>query len=99
MPYLPGSLHYRILFSWAERDLDEVLVSQEKMLESLQAGTGKVAGYTPRDMYAKQLRQVKTMIDQNPLAEMITVLHRDAVKNHNMRSANAVARFLGITPT
>jgi predicted AlkP superfamily phosphohydrolase/phosphomutase/tetratricopeptide (TPR) repeat protein len=79
VPHLPAQYRYKILFM--ERDLDEVLQSQSKMLERL--GKAKSAETLPlglKEKFEKNLRKVKAWTARNPMVETLEVQHRDLIQ-------------------
>ncbi len=91
---LPRGLPCRVILS--ERDLDEVLDSQEKMLLRRK----KTLPATPerrkllRDEYRRTLARVKAMLARRPLTELLVVEHREAMADP-AGTAEKVNRFLG----
>ncbi len=87
---LPPSERYRIVFM--ERDLDEVLLSQEKMLQRL----GRPAA--PREemkrAYALHLERLHAWLGRQPNLEVLTVPYQDLVASPAEQSGR-VSRFLG----
>jgi hypothetical protein len=90
---LPASEQYRVIFM--ERDLDEVLVSQEKMLARL----GRPAG--PRDeirrAFVKHLERLRAWLQEQPHFEVLNVLYRDLIADPEAQ-AERVSQFLGGRP-
>jgi hypothetical protein len=74
---LPGSETYRIIFM--ERDLDETLLSQEKMLARL----GRLA--VPREQmkrsYELHLERLRVWLDRQTTMELLTVCYQELVHN------------------
>jgi len=91
---LPPGLPCRIILS--ERDLDEVLDSQQRMLER----RNQPLPDTPerrrllRDEYARTMARVKTWLAQRPLTELLVLEHREALADPH-HAAEAVSGFLG----
>jgi len=91
---LPPGLPCRVILS--ERDLDEVLDSQEKML----ARRGKSQLAAPerrkvlRDEYGRTLARVRGMLARRPVTEVLIVEHREAMRDA-AGTAEKVNRFLG----
>ncbi len=77
--HLPASHGYKIIFM--QRDLDEILESQAKML----AREGKIDNSTHRDQlkttFEKHLAQIERWIQKNENATMIFVNYLDLIKN------------------
>jgi len=91
---LPPGLPCRVILS--ERDLEEVLDSQEKMRER----RGNALPAHPerrrmlRDEYGRTLARVKAMLARRPATEVLIVEHRDAMRDA-AGTAETVNRFLG----
>jgi Sulfotransferase domain len=87
---LPASERYRILFM--ERDLDEMLRSQEKMLERLHRPAG------PRDemkrAYTLHLDRLHRWLGQQRNMAVLCVSYNDLVERPQ-REAQRVSEFLG----
>jgi tetratricopeptide (TPR) repeat protein len=91
---LPPGLPCRVILS--ERDLDEVLDSQERMLSR----RNQAAANTPerrrmlRDEYARTLARVKAALARRPGTELLIVEHREAISDP-VAVAGKVNAFLG----
>lgn len=87
---LPAGERYRIIFM--ERDLDEMLVSQEKMLARL----GKPAA--PHDeikgLYIKHLSRLHAWLDQQPHMRVLRFSYNDLLEQPR-EQAERVREFLG----
>lgn len=90
---LPAELPCKIILM--ERDLDEVLDSQERMLSRAQKDLPHPPGH--RDIlkreYAKTLARVKSMLAARPETEVLVFDYRD-VLHHPARIAENIAAFL-----
>jgi hypothetical protein len=90
---LPPGESYRILFM--ERDLDEVLASQEKMLQRLGRGAA------PRDQmkrsYGLHLGRLHDWLRQQPNMQVLFVNYRDLIERPE-EQARRVGAFLGGKP-
>jgi hypothetical protein len=86
---LPPSERYRIIFM--ERDLDEMLVSQEKMLER------RSREPAPRDeikrAFVKHLERLRDWLDRQPNMEVLHVKYSDLVERPEEQSVR-VSEFL-----
>jgi len=58
--YLPVSHKYKVIFM--ERDIKEIIISQNRMLDSLQQERGRLSGHQLEDYYVKHLSNVKSFI-------------------------------------
>ncbi len=91
---LPPGLACRVILS--ERDLEEVLDSQELML----ARPSHPALATPerrrmlKDEYARTLSRVKAMLARRPDTQLLVVEHSSAISNP-LRTARKIHKFLG----
>jgi tetratricopeptide (TPR) repeat protein len=91
---LPPDLACRAIL--IERDLDEVLDSQERML----IRRNQPAAATPerrrmlKDEYARALGRVKAMLARRPRTQLLVIEHRDAI-SHPHAAAATVNKFLG----
>jgi hypothetical protein len=92
--WLPESYNYQVLFM--ERDLDEVIASQTKMLSNLgqQAMEGAPTSENLRATYADHLLQVRRFLERRRCFSMATVNYRDAIAQP-VREAERIAEFLG----
>lgn len=88
---LPLDLNYRVIFLL--RDLDEVLASQNKMLERRGETGGGVSDEKMKVNYEKHLGKVKTMLEQVPNFEVLYVRYRDAVEQPD-EQARRIEEFL-----
>jgi hypothetical protein len=87
VPHLPPGRTYRVVVM--DRDLDEVLASQARMLE--RAGQTGAPPAVLRPVFAKQLRQAEAWLDAH--AETLRVPHRTAIEAPEAEAAR-VAAFL-----
>jgi hypothetical protein len=94
MAGLPPGLACRVILS--ERDLDEVLDSQERMLLS----RNRPPAATPerrrmlKDEYARTLGRVKAMLTRRPGTQLLVIEH-SAVISEPILTAARVNTFLG----
>ncbi len=89
LTWLPEDFNYQVIFM--QRDLDEVLASQQQMLTR----RGEAAGAgTSREVFAAHLAQVDRFMAARPCFETLHVPYREAVASPEATAA-AVARFLG----
>ncbi|MBL8136994.1 MAG: sulfotransferase family protein [Acidobacteria bacterium] len=88
LTWLPEDFNYQVIFM--QRDLDEVLASQQQMLARRgESGTG-----TSREVFEAHLAQVERFMAARPCFETLHVPYREAVAAPEATAA-AVARFLG----
>jgi hypothetical protein len=87
---LPSTERYRIIFM--ERDLDEMLLSQEKMLQRL--GRRAAPREEMRRSYTLHLERLHAWLRQQPHLEVLCVRYNDLVEGP-ARQAERVREFLG----
>ncbi len=87
---LPSSERYRIIFM--ERDLDEVLLSQEKMLARLNKPSAPRAAI--ERAFREHLRRVRVWLAAQPNIEVLFVSYNDLVERP-AGEAERVSAFLG----
>jgi len=91
LPYLPREHHYKVIFM--ERDLDEVLDSQQGMLERLGAEGGDRE--TLAEPYRRQLELVHPQLARRGEVEVLRVPYRGVVEAP-ADQARRVADFLAV---
>ncbi len=89
---LPLDLNYQVLFM--RRNLDEVLRSQNKMLERNRAPGGMVSDEKMRQNYDYHLRRVYYRLNQTPNFRVL-YLDYSAVVNDPHGEARRISAFLG----
>jgi len=94
LEFLPGSNEYKIIFM--NRDMDEILASQEQMLQRL----GKPHQGSNNDrlgsIYQKHLNQISSWLRNQNNMEIIYINFNQTIDNPELTSKN-VADFLGTT--
>ena len=88
---LPADCFYQVLFM--RRDLDEVIASQNKMLERRDE-PNPVEDAKARALYEKHLLHVRFHVGGEPNFEMIEIGYKEALDSP-ARAAEKVAEFLG----
>ena len=92
LPALPMTFRYQIIY--VERDLDEVLASQRRML----ARNGRTAKHISDDQlrrtFAAQTNRIRRWLAKQSNIELLAVNYRDVVADP-LASASAMANFLG----
>ena len=88
---LPPELDYKVVFM--ERNLDEVLASQRKMLENQGRSEGDPSDKRLSQIFAKQLYQVKKMLDDRQIPTLF-VGYRDALEDP-VEISTKLQAFLG----
>lgn len=89
---LPGDNAYKILFM--RRNLEEVIASQNKMLERRGEPVNPGSDAKMIDNYKLHLRKVEAFFSVAPNIRVLDVSYNDVV-NDPRKPARAVARFLG----
>ena len=89
---LPDDRDYRVLL--LERDLDEVLASQRKMLDRLGKTGGGLSPDRMKAAFTAQLRAVDAMLAGRPRMPVLRLVYRDVVADP-AASAAAINAFLG----
>lgn len=92
LQHLPPGNHYKIVFM--QRDLDEVLASQRKMMIRRGEDPDKIPDSRMRDVYDKHLREVSSWLERSPNVDVLYVPHREAVEDPASWAAK-VNNFLG----
>jgi hypothetical protein len=90
LTWLPEDFNYQVIFM--QRDLDEVLASQQQMLA--RRGESADASGASREVFQSHLAQVERFMAARPCFETLYVPYREAVAAPEATAA-AVARFLG----
>lgn len=92
LTWLPEDHNYQVIFM--QRDVEEVLASQQQMLT--RRGEDGEAGAAPRsrEVFAAHLTQVERFMAVRPCFQTLYVPYREAVASPEA-TAVAVARFLG----
>jgi hypothetical protein len=92
LPELPVDQDYRVLF--VERDLDEVIASQQKMLTRLGRPGAALPSERLRAAFQGQLRQVREWLAQRPQFQVLPVQYAAVVREPRAAAA-AINRWLG----
>jgi len=92
LQHLPQDYRYKILFM--QRELDEVLASQRKMMIRRGEDPDKTPDSRMRDLYEKHLSEVAAWLERMPNVEALYVPHREALNTPSI-CANRVNAFLG----
>lgn len=93
LPYLPDSYHYRILFM--ERDLDEVLASQKKMLIRLGKQADNVSDEKMASLFTNHLLQVDIWLKSHKHHTQSLKVNYNALMVDSKPSLLAINDFLG----
>lgn len=87
---LPSNHRYRVIFM--ERDLDEVIPSQRKMLERL--GRAGASGPEIKRQFAQHLDRLREWLAGQPYLDVLYVRYEDVVERPE-QEAGRVAAFVG----
>lgn len=90
--FLPAEYNYKVIFM--ERELEEVLASQKKMLGRLGKGDDNIPDDKMAQIYQGHLKQVKTWISSQPNMEVLYVNYNTMVGDP-IESLHKVNAFLG----
>jgi len=77
--YLPDDFEYKIIF--VERDLDEVLISQKKMLKNMGSSRSDVDENLLKNAFEKQVTRVKSWLKDQPNCETVFITFKDIILN------------------
>jgi hypothetical protein len=88
---LPGDADYRVIFM--TRKLEEVIASQNTMLQRNGKGSDDLSGEQLADIYSKQLLQARAWLDSRPNFEVLYVDYGEAL-NETQRVADEINQFL-----
>ncbi|HCR19679.1 MAG TPA: sulfotransferase family protein [Candidatus Latescibacteria bacterium] len=93
LKYLPGSYTYKIVFM--ERDILEVLASQDQMLlrRGIEAA-GEVDNSQIAQIFEKHLAETRSWLEQKPSMETLYINHND-VLGSPLIQAESINEFLG----
>ena len=92
LKHLPPDYHYKVIFM--ERDLTEVVNSQQKMLARLGKFPADVMPYHLRDNFERVVREIKEGEGTQPHIEMCFIDHSEVIA-HPFAQAFRVNEFLG----
>jgi hypothetical protein len=88
---LPAANHYKVIFM--RRHLDEVLASQNKMLDR-GGKANPTADQEMKQMYLEHLKEVESLVAKHPTLELLEVEHRGMIENP-LGEATKINEFLG----
>lgn len=94
LTWLPESYDYRVIFM--QRDLDEVVASQDTMLKRLGAPAAAEAQQQARALHEEHLRQVERFLARRRCFSVLRLDYRDVVTRPG-DAAGRVAAFCGRT--
>lgn len=88
---LPGDGSYQVIFM--TRKLDEVIASQNTMLQRNGKGSDDLTGEQLADIYSKQLLEARTWLDSRPNFQVLYVDYEDTL-NATQRVVDELNQFL-----
>lgn len=89
---LPREYQYRVVFM--QRDLNEVLASQNKMLERSGNSGGTVPDGQLRPLFTAELNKCEKWLAEQPNFKVLQINHRDMI-NDGLAQAQRINDFLG----
>jgi hypothetical protein len=93
LPYLPDSRRYRIVFM--ERDMQEILASQRKMLTRKGESSGDVDDAELSKLFASHLGEIDEWFDKNQNHVSILKINYNRLIKDNTSDIEAISEFLG----
>jgi hypothetical protein len=88
---IPAQIHYKIIFM--ERDLDEILISQEKMLTRM-GKSGRVNNVLLKNAFSRQLKEIKAWLENTPYIETLYLDYAETVEKP-LETMEKIDCFLG----
>jgi len=92
LPYLAPEFRYRIVY--VERELDEVLISQRRMLHRDGHTGPQISDEQLRRTYLAQVNNIRRWLSTNSQVQLHTINFRQLLEEPH-KSATAIAEFLG----
>ncbi|HEX9814655.1 MAG TPA: sulfotransferase domain-containing protein [Myxococcota bacterium] len=89
---LPDDNDYRVIFM--RRDLDEVLVSQNKMIQRLGTSDSTAAEEAMKEAYRNDIVRTRLLCKNRPNFELIEICYTSTIEN-SAATARSVNAFLG----
>ncbi len=89
---LPRDRHYRVIFM--QRDLDEVIDSQDRMLERLGEAPPPLPRERVRAVFEKQVAEALRLLEGEPCFDAIVIEHAQLIAQP-IESARRIAAFIG----
>ena len=90
---LPDDCFYRVIFM--RRDLEEVIASQNKMLDRRGEPRDETGDEKMIQLYRNHLRKVELILEQRPNFELLDVSYRQVIEAPREQAAR-VTKFLGL---
>lgn len=92
IPFLPQGFKYRVIFM--ERDIQEVIASQHKMLQRLEKQGATLDDHRIQNAYERQLSGANRLLDQHNIP-LLSIAYTDAINNPES-VVQQVSEFLNI---
>ncbi|MBW6481850.1 MAG: alkaline phosphatase family protein [Vicingaceae bacterium] len=92
LPSLPPNFNYKIIFM--QREMDEVLVSQQIMLGKKKEKAEKTFSLPLAETYKKQIEKTNTWLDSQPNIDILPINYAEVI-NHPQIEAEKINAFLG----
>ncbi len=89
---LPREYQYRVVFM--QRDLTEVLASQNKMLERSNTSVGAIPDGQVQALFTAELNKCEKWLAEQPNFKVLHINHRDMI-NDGLAQAQRINDFLG----
>ena len=93
LSFLPAGESYRVIF--VERDLDEIIASQNKMIQHRGTTGATLSSDKLRQVFEQQLTSIRHAIAQRDDTEVLFVDYRRCVESPE-QVASAISDFLGL---
>lgn len=90
--FLPAGYHYQVIMM--QRDLEEILASQKKMLDRLGKGDDKIPDDKLAKIYQEHLKQVNAWLSKQPNTEVFSVNYNAMVASPG-EHVDKINKFLG----
>lgn len=92
LTWLPETYDYHVIFM--QRDLDEIIDSQDQMLGRLHERDIGPSDATTRDIYVNHLKDVGRLLERRHCFRSLSVSYRDTIESPE-REARRISAFLG----
>jgi len=89
---LPEQFQYRVVFM--QRDLNEVLASQNKMLKRSSTSAGSISNEKIKALFIAELNKCKKWLTEQPNFEVLYINHRNMI-NDGLAQVQRINDFLG----
>ena len=93
LKYLPDKFSYKIFFM--ERDINEIINSQNRMLDNLNNDRGKLSENQLKNYYTKHLKEIKSFINNSQNFEVRYISFQNLHQQPQME-LDKIRRFLSI---